>query len=123
MQIPINKDLDNNYTDDFFRGLSARQTLYSAATIAVGGGMFALFNLVLHIPAEVSIYLSVPFAVPFAAMGFVKIHGVPPDEYLKRMREARRQPMYYFEPELLGEDPDVYMSDGGDEDGDGRPDV
>ena len=60
MQIPVNKNIDN-YKDDFFKGLTMKQTLFAGLTLAVGVGVFVILNMVLHVYATLAIYLAVPF--------------------------------------------------------------
>lgn len=97
MQIPVNKDIDD-YKDDFFKGMTLRQTTMCVLTLAVGIGCYFLCNSVLGLPQTVSLYLVFPAALPFAAVGFLKIDGMPPLEYLKRRREVTQTPLYRYRP-------------------------
>ena len=85
MQFPVNRNIDN-YKDDFFKGLTFKQTMFAGLTLAVGVGVFVLLNMVLHLEATVSIYLAVPFCVPIAALGFLRPHGMSLFEYYRRKK-------------------------------------
>ncbi|MCD8154396.1 MAG: PrgI family protein [Clostridiales bacterium] len=118
MQIPVNKDIDD-YKDDFFKGMTLRQTTMCVLTLAVGIGCYFLCNSVLGLPQTVSLYLVFPVALPFAAAGFLKIDGMPPLEYLKRRREVTQTPLYHYRPMVFeraesekGNWMENYMTDG-----------
>ncbi|MCD7819554.1 MAG: PrgI family protein [Lachnospiraceae bacterium] len=118
MQIPVNKDIDD-YKDDFFKGMTLRQTTMCVLTLAVGIGCYFLCNSVLGLPQTVSLYLVFPAALPFAAAGFLKIDGMPPLEYLKRRREVTQTPLYRYRPMVFervesgkGDWMENYMTDG-----------
>lgn len=100
MQIPVNKNLDE-YKDDFYKGLTLRQTVLSILTVIAGTGAFLLFHSVCGISQTVSLYLAFPAVLPFAASGFLKIHGMSLQEYFKRKRSVTEQPLYRYEPVLL----------------------
>lgn len=75
MQTPINQDFDK-YRDDFFKGLSKRETLWGALAFIVGATCIALMFLYLHIPIELAVFLSLPFMAPIALNGFYKKNGM-----------------------------------------------
>lgn len=68
--------------------MSLAQTVTSVAVILSAGGSFACFYILLHLPMTLSIYLALPFAMPFALAGFLRIHGMPPIDYLKKRRKV-----------------------------------
>ena len=100
MQIPVNKDLDS-FKDDFFKGLTLKQTALSIVSVAAGTGTFLLSSYVLHLSQSVSFYLALPVVLPIAASGFLRIHGMTPLEYLKRRRGTVSVDTYHFVPELI----------------------
>ena len=100
MQIPVNKDLDS-YKDDFFKGLTLKQTALSIVSVAAGSGTFLFGTYILHLEQSVSFYLALPVVLPIAASGFLKIHGMTPLEYLKRRQGAINRDIYLFLPEAL----------------------
>ena len=100
MQIPVNKDLDS-FKDDFFKGLTLKQTALSIVSVAAGTGTLLLSSYVVHLSQSVSFYLALPVVLPIAASGFLRIHGMTPLEYLKRRRGTVSVYTYHFVPELI----------------------
>lgn len=100
MQISVNKNLDE-YKDDFYKGLTLRQTVLSIVTVTVGTGIFLLLHSICGMGQTAVLYLSILAALPFAASGFLKIHGMSLQEYFRRKREVTGQIMYRFESELF----------------------
>lgn len=101
MQIPVNKNLDE-YKDDFYKGLTLKQTVLSVLTVAVGTGVFLLLHSICGMGQTAALYLAILAALPFAASGFLKVHGMSLPEYFRRKREVTGQVIYRFEPELIG---------------------
>ena len=100
MMIPVNQDIDS-YKDDFFKGLTMRQTLFAVAAVVVSGGLLAFFLLYLKLNASVAMYLTLPVAFPIIAVGFIKIHGIPLGEYLKRKKRVQQQSSFFYQPEMV----------------------
>ena len=100
MMIPVNQDIDS-YKDDFFKGLTMRQTLFAVAAVAVSGGLLAFFLLYLKLNASVAMYLTLPVAFPIIAVGFIKVHGIPLGDYLKRKKKVQQQSSFFYQPEMV----------------------
>ena len=100
MLIPVNKDLDS-YRDDFFKGLTLKQTAVCIVSVAAGTGTFLAADVLLGLPQTVSFYLALPVILPLAASGFLKIHGMTPLSYLLKRRAAMKRQMYRFLPDAL----------------------
>lgn len=103
MQIPVNKNIDE-YKDDFYKGLTLRQTLLAILTVAVGTIAFLFFNIVLNIAQSISLYLALPFAFPIAASGFLKIGGMPPLQYIRNRKRVIQAPLFLYRPGILQEE-------------------
>ena len=99
MQVPVNKDLDS-YQDDFFKGLTLKQTAISIISLAAGTGTYFLANIGLKLDQTISFYLALPVVLPIAAAGFLRIHGMTPAQYYKRRRETVRNNIYYYSPDF-----------------------
>lgn len=80
MVIEINKNIDN-YKESVVLGLTARQLVYSALSVAVGGGIVLL--LYRHVGLTVSTYIAVPVIAPIAMTGFYSYHGMTFMEMMK----------------------------------------
>ena len=105
MLIPVNKDLDS-YQDDFFKGLTLKQTALSLISIAAGTGTFLIGTYLLHLEESVSFYLALPVVLPIAASGFLKIQGMTPVQYLKKRRNAMTRDIWFFVPAMLAPEPE-----------------
>lgn len=100
MMVPVNPNLDA-YKDDFFKGLTMKQTLYAVSAVTVSGLMMSFFLLYLKMNASLAMYLTLPVAFPIIAAGFIRIHGISFGEYLRRRQKVEEQPVFYFQPEML----------------------
>ena len=100
MMIPVNQDIDS-YKDDFFKGLTMRQTLFAVAAVVVSGGLLAFFLIYLKLNASVAMYLTLPVAIPIIAVVFIRIHGIPLGEYLKRKKKVEQQSSFFYQPEMV----------------------
>ncbi len=102
MQIPVNKDLDA-YKDDFFKGLTFRQTFFAGLTLISGLTVFSLLYFGLSLNTDLSVLLAMPFSAPFALYGFLRIRGMNPLEYIRRRKFLEDHPVFFFVPEYLEE--------------------
>ena len=100
MQIPVNKDLDS-YTDDFFKGLTMKQTLLSVISVAAGTLTYLFGTYVCHLPQTACFYLALPVVLPIASSGFLRIRGMTPGQYLSRRHNALASGLWVFVPEVL----------------------
>lgn len=102
MQIPVNKNIDV-YKDDFFRGLSMKETITAAAMILSGTAGFLFFYMYLGLPQTVAMYCMLPLPMAIGVAGFLRIRGRSLPEYLKSRRKIMDTPVYYFRPRILEE--------------------
>lgn len=79
MEVKINKEI-RDYTESMFFGLSIRQFFFSLAAIGIAVVLYLTLKPVLGL--ETVSWLCIIGAVPFAAMGFVKYHGMNAEEFL-----------------------------------------
>ena len=73
MEIKINREI-REYKENMFFGLSLRQLVFSVLACGVAVGIY--FGLRNVLGTETVIWLCILGAAPFAAMGFVKYHGM-----------------------------------------------
>lgn len=79
--IEINKDIDR-YQESVVMGLSARQLIFSIASVVIGGGIVLL--LYKHIGLTGSSYVAIPCVAPIALGGFYSYNGMDFYEYMSR---------------------------------------
>jgi len=79
--IEINKDIDR-YQESVAMGLSAKQLIFSVASVIVGGGMVLL--LYPYIGLTGAAYVAIPCVAPIALGGFYSYNGMNFYEYMSR---------------------------------------
>lgn len=79
MVIEINKDIDR-YQESVAMGLTARQLIFSIASVAVGGGLVLL--LYKYIGLTGAAYVAIPCVAPIALGGFYSFNGMNFYEYI-----------------------------------------
>lgn len=84
MKLPINKDFDKEYKDDFMKGFSMREVFFLALAIATVGIIFFLLYQFLDLSTDILIYISLPFGFLVASPGFWRSKsGLSLWEYIK----------------------------------------
>ena len=114
MLIPVNQNIDE-YKDDFYKGLTLRQSVISLITIAVGAAVYLTLTGVLHLPQSLALYLTLPVVFPIAAYGFLKIHGMNIAEYFRKRGAVKERSSYAFIPQMLMEEDESYMEQNGEQ--------
>ncbi len=79
LEIKINKEI-RDYTESVFFGLSPRQFFFSLAAVGVAVGLF--FILRKHFSTETVSWMCILGAAPFAALGFIRYHGMSAEQFL-----------------------------------------
>ncbi len=79
MEVKINREI-REYSESVFFGLSLRQLVCSVLAIATAVGLY--FLLKPHLGMEIVSWVCILGAAPFAAMGFVKYHGMTAEQFL-----------------------------------------
>ena len=79
MEIKINREI-RDYHESMFMGLSLRQSIFSVLAIASAVGLYFWIQPVLG--AEITSWVCVLGAAPFAVLGFVSYHGMPAEKFL-----------------------------------------
>ena len=81
MIIEINKDIEA-YKESVVMGLTAKQLLFSIASVIVGGGLVLL--LYPYTGLTLSVYIAIPVVAPIALGGFYTYNGMNFYEYMRR---------------------------------------
>ena len=79
MEIKINREI-RDYHESMFMGLSLRQSIFSVLAISSAVGLYFWLQPVLG--AEITSWVCVLGAAPFAVLGFVSYHGMPAEKFL-----------------------------------------
>lgn len=101
MNIPVNKDLEEEYKSEWIKGFSYREIIFVAISIVIIAGVAGFAWWKFNVPIDVCIYIGLPFGFPFLMLGFKKIQGLTIDAYLKEMLyEWRTRELMYDADEL-----------------------
>lgn len=79
MEVKINREI-KDYTENMFFGLSIRQCFCSALAILAAVGLYILCRK--YFSVEVTSWICILGAVPFALLGFFKYQGMPAEQFL-----------------------------------------
>lgn len=81
MIIEVNKDIDR-YKETVVLGLTARQLIFSVASVIVGGGIVLLVYP--YVGLTVSAYIAIPAVAPIALNGFYSYNGMTFMQMMKK---------------------------------------
>ncbi|MBR1744355.1 MAG: PrgI family protein [Lachnospiraceae bacterium] len=81
MIIEVNKDIDR-YKETVVLGLTARQLIFSIASVVVGGGIVLLVYP--YVGLTVSAYIAIPAVAPIALNGFYSYNGMTFMQMMKK---------------------------------------
>jgi len=79
LEVKINREI-RNYTESMFFGLSMRQFVFSVLACGVAVGLYFLLSP--HVGAETVSWMCILGAAPFAALGFIRYHGMNAEQFL-----------------------------------------
>lgn len=79
MEVKINREI-RDYTESMFFGLSLRQFFFSLAAVGVAVIIYLFLKPVLGM--ETVSWLCIIAAAPFAALGFIKYHGMSAEQFI-----------------------------------------
>lgn len=79
MEVKINREI-RDYTESMFFGLSLRQFFFSLVACGVAVGLYFLLRP--YVGMETVSWMCVLGAAPFAALGFIKYHGMTAEQFL-----------------------------------------
>ena len=79
MEVKINREI-REYTESMFFGLSMRQFIFSVLACGVAVGLY--FILSPHFGVETVSWMCILGAAPFAAVGFIKYHGMTAEQFI-----------------------------------------
>ena len=100
MKVQVNQNIDA-YKDDFFKGLTFRQTAASVTGVAVGAVLFLILTRTAHLNQTVAVYILFPVVFPIISSGFLKIHGMDLRTYFLQRMKMQKMKALYYSPEVL----------------------
>jgi hypothetical protein len=78
MEVKINREI-RDYTESMFFGLSMRQFVFAVLACGVAVGIY--FGLRDYFGTETVSWMCILGAAPFAAIGFIKYHGMSAEQF------------------------------------------
>ena len=98
MNISINRDIEK-YQETVVMGLTARQLIFSIASIACGGAIVLLTYR--HVGLTGSAYIAIPVVAPLALNGFYSYQGMSFTQMLRRKMwfAFKNRPLTYISEE------------------------
>jgi riboflavin transporter FmnP len=78
LEVKINREI-RDYTESMFFGLSLRQFVFSILAVIVAVGIY--FGLRGFLGTETVSWMCILGAAPFAALGFIKYHGMTAERF------------------------------------------
>ena len=79
MEVKINREI-RDYTESMFFGLSMRQFVFSICACGVAVGLYFLLRP--YVGTETVSWMCILGAAPFAALGFIKYHGMTAEQFI-----------------------------------------
>ena len=79
MEVKINREI-RNYTESMFFGLSFRQFIFSLLACGIAVGLYFLLRP--YVGTETVSWMCILGAAPFAALGFIRYHGMNAEQFL-----------------------------------------
>jgi hypothetical protein len=79
LEVKINREI-REYSESIFFGLSLRQFIFSILACGVAVGIY--FGLQSHFGTETVSWMCIVGAAPFAAIGFIKYHGMTAEQFI-----------------------------------------
>lgn len=108
MRIPINKEIEKEYKDQFMRGFSARECGFIAAAFAcIAIAAYTAWSL-FHLQINICFYIGLPFGVPAILIGFMDFQGLDFFEYLKELIYEHKTKELYYDADEIKTEPAVY---------------
>ena len=79
MEVKINREI-REYSESMFMGLSLRQFVFSICACGVAVGLYFLLRPLFGM--ETVSWMCILGAAPFAALGFIKYHGMTAEQFI-----------------------------------------
>ena len=79
MEVKVNREV-RDYTEGIFFGLSMRQFICSIFACGIAVGLY--FGLRETVGTETVSWMCIVGAAPFAALGFIKYHGMTAEQFI-----------------------------------------
>lgn len=97
MNIAINKDIEEEYKDEFTKGFTLRECVYIAIAILIVAGVGFLCWWKFKLAIDICVYVGFPFAFPVLLFGFKKPCGMYMGKFIKELRWEKKTRLLLYE--------------------------
>lgn len=104
MNIPINKDIEEEYKDEFTKGFTLRECIYIGISLVIVVLVGTLCWWKFKLAINVCVYIGFPFAAPVLLFGFKKPCGMYMGKFLKEVQWEKKTKLLLYEAD---EEPEV----------------
>ncbi len=104
MNIPINKDIEEEYRDQIVNGFTLKEggVVMLAVLIVIGTAAAAYYLFALS--PKYGCYIGIPLAFPVLFFGFKRFQGLTALEYIREIIYERRTKVLAYDAEEVEED-------------------
>lgn len=103
MLIPINKDLEESYKDEFMKGFTLSELAHILVSVLIIAGVTTLIWRCSGLAPDVCIYMGLPCGIPTLLLGFKRFQGLSAKEYLKEIFYVKRTRVLAYDADELPE--------------------
>lgn len=108
MNIPINKDLEEEYKSEWVKGFTYKEVFFVIISMAIIVGATVITWKLTEKPIDMCIYIGLPFGFPTLILGFKKIQNLSVYAYLKEMIYEWKTRELTYDAEELPEENRVF---------------
>lgn len=108
MRIPMKKDIEEAYKDEFVKGFTLRETAYAFVSVVIAAAVTAGLWKLTGIQPDICVYAGTPCAIPTLLIGFYKIQGLTLGAYLKEIWYARKTRILLYDADEIPENKNVF---------------
>ena len=92
-RIRVNKSLERDFKNEFWKGLSLKEVGCFAGALAVLAAAAVFSHVLFKTDYVAGVYIGIPFAFPIILLGFKKFHGMSLMKYLEVTKKKRDNPV------------------------------
>ena len=113
MSIPINKDLEKEYRNEFFKGFTLKEIGHVALGLAVMGAVTALVWSRTGLSPAICIYIGLPFGIVPMYFGFKTFQGMSARKYLQELWYERKTAQLLYQACEMPKERRVFSMESG----------
>lgn len=108
MNIPISKNLEEEYKNEVAKGFTLREIISIIAGLFVITGATLLLWWKTELPPDICIYAGLPSGIPIFFLGFWRTQGLTLEVYLREILYEKRTGILTYDADEIPEDNHVF---------------